>query len=403
MMVSFAHRLKPLLLTFAVLAAAILLRADISPQQRYVNRYAALAVTEMYRSGVPASITLSQGLLESRYGLSALAAEGHNHFGIKCHNDWKGKTMAVDDDAKGECFRVYDADIDSFHDHSDFLRYRDRYKFLFDFEITDSKAWANGLKKAGYATDPAYPAKLIKLIEDYDLSRFDKAKPSDFEAGGRYADLGAQAPAASSGQTAKPAQDKPLDDRALFPGQPKSETAPAHKETRAERKARIRAERQARAAARRHAADPAPAAEQLPESPNALEEVQQANEKELREEFHFQMGRPVYKQNGVPFIYSMEGESYKELAEENNIIYRQILRYNDLTADQRLLPGTRVYLQAKKNQTRKGLDKYIVETDGESLREICQRFGVKVSSIQKINGFSAAHTLREGDTILLRK
>ena len=115
------------------------------------------------------------------------------------------------------------------------------------------------------------------------------------------------------------------------------------------------------------------------------------------------MGRPVYKQNGVPFIYSMEGESYKELAEENNIIYRQILRYNDLAADQRLLPGTRVYLQAKKNQTRKGLDKYIVETDGESLREICQRFGVKVSSIQKINGFSAAHTLREGDTILLRK
>ena len=83
----------------ALILAAALLAADVSPQQRYVDRFAALAVTEMYRSGVPASITLAQGLLESRYGLSALAAEGHNHFGIKCHNDWKGKTMAVDDDA----------------------------------------------------------------------------------------------------------------------------------------------------------------------------------------------------------------------------------------------------------------------------------------------------------------
>ena len=136
-----------------LLLATGLLAADTSPQQRYVDRFAALAVTEMYRSGVPASITLSQGLLESRYGLSALAAEGHNHFGIKCHNDWKGRTMAVDDDAKGECFRVYDADIDSFHDHSDFLRYRDRYKFLFDFPVTDYKSWANGLKKAGITLD----------------------------------------------------------------------------------------------------------------------------------------------------------------------------------------------------------------------------------------------------------
>ena len=369
MMTRLATFWKPLLLTVAVLSAAVLLRADISPQQRYVNRFAALAVTEMYRSGVPASITLSQGLLESRFGLSALAAEGHNHFGIKCHNDWKGKTMAVDDDAKGECFRVYDADIDSFHDHSDFLRYRDRYKFLFDFKITDYKAWANGLKKAGYATDPAYPAKLIKLIEDYDLSRFDKAKPADFEPGGKYADLGAQAPESTVAPAAPAA---PL------------------KKTRAE--------------TRRKGAKtvPEPAAEQLPESPNTLEEAEPV-EKEMREEFHFQMGRPIYKQNGVPFLYAMEGEDYRIIAEENNIIFKQLLRYNDLTAEDKLLPGTRVYLQAKKKYTRKGLDKYIVETDGESLREICQRFGVKVSSIQKINGFSAAHTLREGDTILLRK
>ncbi len=390
--------LKPLFLAASILVSTVLLRGDIMPQQRYVNRYASLAVTEMYRSGVPASITLSQGLLESRYGLSALAAEGHNHFGIKCHNDWKGKTMAVDDDAKGECFRVYDADIESFRDHSDFLRYRDRYKFLFDFPVTDYKAWANGLKKAGYATDPAYPAKLIKLIEDYDLSRFDKAKPADFEPGGKYADLGAEAPSASVSD-----KEKPLDDRALFPKQTKHETKPAAKETRAEKKARTKAEREARKAAKQHQKPAEAIPEALPESPNALEEAEVAQEKELREEFHFQMGRKIYKQNGVPFLYAMEGEDYRTIAEENNIIYKQLLRYNDLGAEERLLPGTVVYLQAKKNQTRKGLDKYIVERDGESLRDICQRFGVKQKSIQKLNGFAPSHSLREGDTILLRK
>ena len=406
MMTRLATLWKPLLLTVAVLAAAALLRADITPQQRYVDRFAALAVTEMYRSGVPASITLSQGLLESRYGLSALAAEGHNHFGIKCHNDWKGRTMKVDDDLKGECFRVYEADIDSFRDHSDFLRYRDRYKFLFDFPVTDYKAWANGLKKAGYATDPAYPSKLIKLIEDYDLGRFDTARPSDFEPGGKYADLGAEIPPAASQE-----KDKPLDDRALFPKQPKQETSPSAKETRAERKARQKAEQKARVGKKRQEKEarhnPAGYAsagpERIPESPNALEEAVLADERELREEFHFPMGRKIYKQNGIPFIYAMKDETYRIIAEENNIMYRQLLRYNDLSADERLLPGTVVYLQAKKNQTRKGLDKYIVERDGESLREICQRFGVKLSSIQKLNGFAPSHALREGDTILLRK
>ena len=145
---------------------------SVTPQDDYIRKYSATAVREMYRSGVPASITLAQGLLESRYGQSELAVKGNNHFGIKCH-DWTGKKMYYDDDAKGECFRVYASADESFRDHSDFLRYRDRYKFLFDYEVTDYKAWAHGLKKAGYATDPAYPSKLIKIIEDYQLYDYD--------------------------------------------------------------------------------------------------------------------------------------------------------------------------------------------------------------------------------------
>ena len=136
------------------------------PQDDYIRKYAPVAVREMYRSGVPASITLAQGLLESRYGQSDLAVKGNNHFGIKCH-DWTGKKMYYDDDWRGECFRVYGTADESFSDHSDFLRYRDRYKSLFNNDVTDYKAWAHGLKKAGYATDPAYPSKLIKLIRHF--------------------------------------------------------------------------------------------------------------------------------------------------------------------------------------------------------------------------------------------
>ena len=141
--------------------------------QDYVEKWAPTAVREMYRSGVPASITLAQGILESGAGVSSMALDGNNHFGIKCHKDWTGMKIYFDDDAIGECFRKYASADESFRDHSDFLRYRDRYKFLFDYEITDYKAWAHGLKKAGYATDPSYAVKLIKYIEDYGLSEYD--------------------------------------------------------------------------------------------------------------------------------------------------------------------------------------------------------------------------------------
>ena len=164
--------MKKILSIVLMLLGALAAFSD-TPQKDYIARYSAIAVSEMHRSGIPASITLAQGILESRSGLSSLAVEGNNHFGIKCHRNWKGRTMRVNDDAPNECFRVYKTAEESFRDHSDFLRYQDRYKSLFELKITDYKGWARGLKKAGYATDPAYAGKLIKIIEDYDLARFD--------------------------------------------------------------------------------------------------------------------------------------------------------------------------------------------------------------------------------------
>ena len=142
--------------------------------ENYISKYSSAAVAEMERYGIPASITLAQGILESGNGESRLAVKGKNHFGIKCHSNWNGKTIIEDDDEKGECFRKYSKVSDSYRDHSLFLTERGRYSFLFEYKKTDYKKWAKGLKKAGYATNPKYPKLLIDLIERYDLSRFDK-------------------------------------------------------------------------------------------------------------------------------------------------------------------------------------------------------------------------------------
>lgn len=312
--------MKQFLIALCLLPALLCLAAgDDTPQERYVKKYADMAVQEMIRSGVPASITLAQGMLESGNGLSKLATKGNNHFGIKCHKGWEGKSMRQDDDARNECFRVYPSVADSYKDHSDFLRYRDRYKFLFDLERTDYKGWAYGLKKAGYATDPNYPAKLIKYIEDYNLSRFDVLQ--------------------------------------------KAEEV------------------------------------EVPLSPHRIEApvVAMSNE-----EFHFPLTRELFSKNGVPFVYSLEGETYKSIAKYYHLFHREILGFNDLKKDQPLLPGTVVYLSFKKTHTQPGLDKYIVEEDGENFHAICQRFAVKEKSILKLNGWKKAPFLTEGDEIKLR-
>lgn len=145
----------------------------LSPND-YINLYKDDAITEMLMHGVPASITLAQGMLESGNGNSALSVYANNHFGIKCHVGWTGETYHMDDDAKDECFRKYEKVLDSYNDHSLFLKGRQRYAFLFELPLTDYKAWAKGLKEAGYATHPKYAERLIELIEKYKLYQYDE-------------------------------------------------------------------------------------------------------------------------------------------------------------------------------------------------------------------------------------
>ena len=142
----------------------------------YIEKFSDQAVKEMHRAGVPASITLAQGILESSDGNSALAKYANNHFGIKCHAGWTGETFIMDDDAQNECFRKYNSALESYRDHSEFLSTRSRYASLFELKTTDYKAWAHGLKKAGYATNPKYATILIQIIETYELYKYDEVE-----------------------------------------------------------------------------------------------------------------------------------------------------------------------------------------------------------------------------------
>ena len=162
---------RPLLLLLIICNATTF--AQTKARSQYISEYSEIAIDEMNRSGIPASITLAQGILESGNGKSELARKSNNHFGIKCHSSWKGARVYHDDDEQGECFRKYEEVRHSFEDHTDFLVRGSRYKFLFELEPGDYKGWAEGLKKAGYATSPDYAERLIKIIEDEMLYVFD--------------------------------------------------------------------------------------------------------------------------------------------------------------------------------------------------------------------------------------
>jgi flagellum-specific peptidoglycan hydrolase FlgJ len=165
--------IKRMLIGVGFMVAAGAVQAQISVNGViYVNTYKALAMAEMQRSGIPASITLAQGMHESEAGTSELVRRSNNHFGIKCKDEWKGEVVYHNDDSRGECFRSYPTAADSYRDHSDFLRRGTRYAALFGLDPADYEGWAYGLKKAGYATNIRYSQILIKLIKEYNLQQY---------------------------------------------------------------------------------------------------------------------------------------------------------------------------------------------------------------------------------------
>ena len=263
---------------------------DRTTKEQYIEQYKQLAIDDMEKYGIPASIKMAQALLESDAGNSRLARQANNHFGIKCKKDWTGETIHHDDDAPQECFRKYPSAQDSFHDHSEFLDRSPRYQGLFELDPLDYKAWAHGLKAAGYATNPKYPELLIKLIEDYKLYLLDK---------GEVATEAIPAPA------------------------PKSEPVQTIVE------------------------EPISA----PELVNAAVQVDVDN---YVLALHNRGGYDIYLNNGCEFVVAAEGDDINSLSQSLDISIKRLRKMNDLTLDGDFAGGEPVYIKPKAKRSENG-------------------------------------------------
>jgi len=324
-----------LLLVLFIVSCKSARYASIAPgsvttdRQQYIDRFGELAVSEMNRTGIPASITLAQGLLESDNGSSTLALKANNHFGIKCHDNWRGQRIYHDDDRRNECFRKYASAWESYRDHSDFLRGSERYAFLFDLKQTDYKGWAKGLKKAGYATNREYAELLIRIIEENNLQVYDR------------------------GIIAKT-------------------NVPA---------------------------------DQVAVSENQTEPDQESYNNEVTDIDNFTVDlnkRSIEQMNRIDYVVVKPGDTFIDLAEEFELMYWELFKYNELSRDAALEPGQILFLQPKRNRAEFGYDYHTVE-EGESMYLISQKYGIKLASLYKMNLMAEGEEPAVGQKLWLRK
>lgn len=306
----------------------------------YIENYKDLAISEMRRTGVPASITLAQGMLESDYGRSSLARVANNHFGIKCHNDWAGQTVRQHDDRRNECFRKYQRPEDSFYDHSDFLRSGSRYSPLFKLDPEDYRAWAHGLKRAGYATNPDYASLVIRKIEENNLDLLDKGvytarnpkQPEKFPAkntqGSTVTDTG-KATAANS---------VPVRNSSVNPGQASDRQTPQNEET-------------------------ITFGEVLALAPRILEN------------------------NRVQYIIVKDGETREKIEAEFQLLKRDLANYNDLPPDFVPVSGQVLYIAPKREKAEAGKE-FHTASDNETMHSISQKYGIRLKSLLEMNRMS---------------
>jgi len=332
----------------------------------YLNKYSLLAVNEMRRTGIPASITLAQGMLESNYGRSRLATQGNNHFGIKCHSNWTGRRIYHDDNRRGECFRAYPSAEDSYIDHSDFLVNGSRYRDLFRLSPTDYKGWAHGLKKAGYATDPKYPELLIRKIEEYRLWAYDTGE--SVATGARQQSVAGSAKASGGSESSKSAA-----------GQSQPSTKSSDGSSRPSVKQPDTA-----------AVSPAPARTAAVQDSEAPIKV-----------ISLSPGKKTMENNNVEYVIIEEGDTYESLAERHQLLSWEITRYNDLAPGASLVPGQVVYLQPKRTRAAQGFSVHTVET-GETMYGISQKYAIKLSSLYKMNLMEEGTECRPGQKLRIR-
>ncbi len=335
-----------LIITFCLVNLNI--SAQNNTRAQYINKYKDIAIRQMNAYGIPASIILAQACLESGNGNSRLAVKGNNHFGIKCHNGWKGKKLYKTDDKIGDCFRKYISAEESFKDHSEFLKNGKRYQSLFDIPQNDYKSWARGLKAAGYATNPKYAQLLIDIVEKNNLQQYDND---------------------------------------------------GSKEAKKEARRRKREERRAL----RNKKPETIVQEITQEDPNAKVTgiLFGADLKPLKKSRYYTnaLSRPLYKINGVTFLIAAKGDTYAQLARDYKLFKREILGFNDLKGEVILSEGDIVYIERKKRRSKD--DTYRAK-GGESLYVISQLTGVRLNTLKALNKINEQAELQHGTLIKLK-
>jgi LysM repeat protein len=359
--------MKKLTCIACALCLVLLGKAQKEIVAAYIATYKELAIKEMIRSGVPASITLAQGILETEAGQSALVKSSNNHFGIKCKTEWTGGKVYHDDDEKGECFRVYISAEESYRDHSDFLKNRSPYAFLFQLDPTNYEGWAKGLRKAGYATNPAYSQMLVKIIVDNNLQQ--------------YTLLALNRPAGSEQQEDifAASNTTPADAPAVTPAGLNSMQAAA---TRNE--AAAETTQPAATPVRTIATRTSLPAKNAPVNKPAAPVVYPAG---------------LCKINETSVVYASAGTSLFAMANNYNVTYKKLLEFNELEETDIIENPQLVFLEKK---PKKGSKDFHVVASEETIEQIAQAEGVRLESLLLYNHLVKGKQPGTGEKIYLR-
>lgn len=372
----------------------------------YIEQFKAIAMKEMKRTGVPASITLAQAIVESNSGESNLAKKHHNHFGIKCKSDWTGAKTYQDDDAKQECFRVYDADEQSFKDHSNFLKSRPNYAGLFLLDPVDDTAWAYGLKKAGYATAIDYPKKLLKIIDDYELAQYNFPELAN-EIESQEEDLSVKTP------TDTPVIKKTIDTsvvKTLVVTPLNKQTTDTNSKTVLEVPKSLNKPVGVAPLNSTNYSSPLPTKQLVSEKIAPTETVKvEAIKKENIEapvSKPVEPSEPVYNYpegrfriNQVPAILGRKNRSYVEIAIQYNVPLYKLFEYNEIKEAILLERDQLIFLAAKKKE---GATSFYTVKQNSTLHEISQLEGVQLSQLKMYNP-NLTDEVKSGTQVLLFK
>lgn len=353
--------MRKVVLLFISTAVSVVIYAQSANIKLYVDTYKEIAINEEIRSGVPAAITLAQGILESQCGKSELCQKSNNHFGVKCKENWAGPTTTHDDDIKGECFRVYGSAAESYKDHSDFLKYRPYYVDLFKLRQDDYKGWAYGLKKAGYATERDYPQNLIHLIEAYNLQQY----------------------TLTALERMKNPQPDAKDDIAQSNNNIPATAVPTNNS--------IANNTQANAVT----TTPAVAVQDNEEEEEKDSIVPEDNTVVNTDAYP----GGIFTINGTKVVYAKEGTSLFALANNYNIGYKTLLDFNELTKGDILDRARLIYLEKK---PKRGNKDYHIVTASETIEDIAQKEGVRLESLLQYNTLQKGNQPAAGTKIYLR-